>query len=382
VLILGTRFVHLIQTAHKTILGMFAPHYCTMKTLLLPGFFVFILLAFSAGRVINPNTNDKKYETACIGFYNVENLYDTINDPNKQDEEFLPEGANQWTGDRYVKKLDRLAEVISQLGTEFTPNGVSVMGLCEIENKSVLEDLVKREKIAKRNYKVILHDGPDRRGVDVALLYNPAHFELTHYTTYALNIPGDSGFATREQLVVSGKLFKDPITCIVAHWPSRRGGEKASRPKRAAAAQLGRKIIDSLFHVNPNAKIVYMGDLNDDPVNASVKTGLRASGKITDTTGNKMFNPMAELFQKGVGSLAYNDAWNLFDQTIISPALIKKDFSSFRYLGAKVYNKEYLMQKDGRFEGYLWRTYVGTTYTGGYSDHFPVYLLLGRNPSN
>ncbi|HEX2618356.1 MAG TPA: endonuclease/exonuclease/phosphatase family protein, partial [Flavobacteriales bacterium] len=181
---------------------------------------------------------------------------------------------------------------------------------------------------------------------------------------------------TRDQLVVSGVLDGDTVTFIVAHWPSRRGGEKASMPRRVLAAQLGRHIEDSLMARYANARTIYMGDLNDDPTNPSVRKFLNAQGDKADATGTKLFNPMADLYQKGVGSLAWGDAWNLFDQVILSPALVTGDGGRYKFYGARVYNQAYLAQKEGNFAGYPFRTFVGDQYTDGYSDHFPVFVIL------
>ncbi len=318
----------------------------------------------------------KEFYPACVAFYNVENLYDTINNPLTNDEEFLPDGANRWNGPRYWKKINDLSTVISQIGTEFTPDGPAILGLSEIENREVLEDLVNNPKLKEKNYKIVHYDSPDRRGVDVALIYQSAYFTVTSSKNIPLRIPGRDDFYTRDQLLVSGLLDGELIHVIVAHWPSRRGGEKRSRPMRIAAAELGRKIIDSLQQIDPEAKVIYMGDLNDDPVNESVKTHLKASAKLTDTTGAALYNPMYDLFRKGIGSLAWRDSWNLFDQLLISTSLLKKDYSSFRYYGARVFNKTFLTQSEGNYKGYPFRTFAGGSYQGGYSDHFPVYLLL------
>jgi hypothetical protein len=319
---------------------------------------------------------NKKYLVSCIAFYNVENLYDTIDSPGVNDHEFTPNGPNQWNTLKYYKKLDRLAEVISQLGSEATPDGPAVIGLCEVENLNVLEDLVKTEKLKKNNYQIVHYDGPDHRGVDVALLYNPKYFKATNSKSYTLKINDDTTFKTRDQLVVSGIFDGEPMHFIVAHWPSRRGGQKASNPKRIEAGKLGRKIIDSLIALNANAKIAYMGDLNDDPVNASVKVHINTSAKIDKTTGNKLFNPMEELFKKGIGTLAWKDSWNLFDQIIITAPFVKQTYADWQFYKAKVFNKDFVKQDEGNFKGYPFRTFAGGQYTGGYSDHFAVYILL------
>jgi hypothetical protein len=318
---------------------------------------------------------NKQYHVACIGFYNVENLYDTINQPNN-DEEFLPESPKKWNTEKYFKKLENLSTVISQLGIDATPDGLSILGLAEVENRGVLEDLVKTEKLKNRNYQIVHYDGPDKRGVDVALLYNPKHFIVENSVSYTLKIPGKEDFFTRDQLLVSGRLAGEKIHIIVCHWPSRRGGEKRSRPLREAAADLTRHIADSIFKIEPYAKIIIMGDLNDDPTNSSVKKHIKTVAKTHEVREDLFFNPMEELYNKGIGTLAWRDSWNLFDQIILSYSLTKCHYETFCYYGAKVFNKPFVRQEEGNFKGYPFRTFVGETYTGGYSDHFAVYVIL------
>ena len=316
------------------------------------------------------------YEVTCIAFYNLENLFDTIDDPTINDEEFLPNGKNVWNTEKYLRKLDNMAEVIAQLGTEVTPFGPAILGVSEIENRRVLEDLANHPKLKKHNYQIVHHDGPDRRGVDCALFYQPRFFELVSSKSYRLTLEGDTSFRSRDQLLVSGKLNGELMHFMVTHWPSRRGGQKKSEPKRIAAAELGRSIIDSLLTIDPNAKCIYMGDLNDDPNNKSVSKVMMATGRKAEAAGSKLYNPMLPLFQKGVGTLAWRDTWNLFDQLLLTPALANGDYHSQRYYTAKVFNKEFLKQKDGSFAGYPFRTFAGGSWLGGYSDHFPVYVLL------
>jgi hypothetical protein len=320
---------------------------------------------------------NKQYHVACIGFYNVENLYDTINQPNN-DEEYLPESGNKWNTAKYLKKLENLSKVISEMAIDATPDGVAVLGLAEVENRGVLEDLVKTEKLKKRNYQIVHYDGPDKRGVDVALLYNPNYFTVDNSVSYTLKIPGKDNFYTRDQLLVSGKLDGEKVHIIVGHWPSRRGGEKRSRPLRNAAAQLSRHIADSIFAIEPNAKIMIMGDLNDDPTNESVKKHIKTVSKTHEIREDLFFNPMEDLYNKGIGTLAWKDSWSLFDQIILSYSLTKCHYETFCYYGAKVFNKTYVRQEDGNFKGYPFRTFAGGAYTGGYSDHFAVYIILLR----
>ena len=268
-----------------------------------------------------------------------------------------------------------MAKVISQIATDVTPDGIAVLGVSEIENRGVLEDLVKEDAIKEHNYKIVHYDSPDRRGVDVGLLYQPKYFQVINTNSHTLYME-DTNFRTRDQLVVTGILDGEKVHIVVNHWPSRSGGEKKSRPKRNAAGKLSRFIVDSLLTLNKNAKIIVMGDLNDDPVNPSVKEHLRAKGKESQLEEGDLFNPMYKMYQDGIGSLAYRDSWNIFDQVIISQALMGEDKSDYKFYKAKVYNKNFLLQKDGRYAGYPFRTFAGGIYLGGYSDHFPVFIYL------
>ena len=318
------------------------------------------------------------YVPACIGFYNLENLFDTVDNEGVNDEEYTPESAKQWNAERYQHKLESLAKVLGELGTEVHPKGLIVAGLCEIENRGVVEDLIATGPLAERNYEIVHYDSPDRRGIDVGLIYQPEFFKVYNHKSYTLKVEGKDDFRTRDQLLVSGVMDGDTIHVIVAHWPSRSGGEKRSKPLRIAAGELGRSIADSLLAENANARIIYMGDLNDDPVDYSVRRALKSVGDKKWAENGTFYNPMEELFRKGVGTLAWRDNWNLFDQTIVSPALVTGEGGAYRLFGAKVHNKAYLRQQEGSFAGYPWRTYVGDSYRGGYSDHFPVYLILVR----
>jgi hypothetical protein len=311
-----------------------------------------------------------------VGFYNVENLFDTENDPNVNDDEYTVEGDNNWTPERYKIKLENLAEVISKIGTDKAPKGLSVLGLCEIENKKVLDDLIRQEAIAKRKYAYVHYDSPERRGVDVALLYNPSHFKVTSSRAVPLKIESKPDFFTRDQLVVSGILDGESVHFIVNHWPSRRGGEKRSYPLRLEAAKLCRAIVDSIISTDSTAKIFIMGDFNDDPVNKSI---LKVLGAQCDSSGiapTQLYNPMCNMLKKGIGSLAYRDSWNLFDQIIITGSTVNGASSGYKFYSARIFNEPFLMQKEGAFKGYPFRTYVGNTFQGGYSDHFPAYLFL------
>ncbi len=312
------------------------------------------------------------YKVSCIAFYNVENLFDTIDDPNTNDAEFLPEGLNRWTTQRYQAKLSNMAQVIAGIGSEMVKGGPAIIGLSEIENRGVIEDLVKTPPLSETGYEIVHYDSPDSRGIDVGLIYNPAVFKVTNSTSNRLSMPGQTDWKSRDQLVVSGELDGELISIIVNHWPSRRSGPEY----RAEAAKLSRKLSDSLAREHKNAKIFIMGDLNDDPTDKSVAKILGTKGKSNDVQAGDLYNPMWQLFRDGVGSLAYRDSWNLFDQIIISEPLLTGKNKGWKYYKARVYNEKFMIQKDGPYAGYPFRTFAGGAYAGGYSDHFPVYLLI------
>lgn len=320
----------------------------------------------------------KNYYIASIGFWNVENLYDTLNDPFKFDEDFLPEGSYKWNGQRYLKKLEHLSDVISEMGTDVSPDGLAILGLCEIENKSVVKDLINTPKLKQRNYQIVHFDGPDARGVDPALIYNPKYFTVTKWRSYHVTVVTDSAHKTRDQLVVSGLFAGEPLTVIVNHWPSRRGGELLSRANRISAAKMARHIADSIMKLDTKNKVIIMGDLNDDPTNESVKKHIKTSSDVKRTAEDEFYNPMENLYKQGIGTLAWEDSWNLFDQILLNKPLISNSFKTFQYYKAFVFNKPYLRGDYGNFKGYPFRTYSGGIYSGGYSDHFPVYVLMVR----
>ena len=325
-------------------------------------------------------SQEKAYKVNTVAFYNLENLFDTENDPLTYDDDRTPDGKDHWTEEIYQDKLKNMAKVMAEIGAEVSGNTPAIIGVCETENRKVLEDLVNQETLIKQDYGIIQFDSPDRRGIDVALLYKKKLFTPTHYKAKELLIYDDNDKSkrvfTRDQLVVSGMLDGEKIHLIVNHWPARSGGEKRSRSKRIKAAKLNRQIIDSIFSDDPYAKIITMGDLNDDPTNPSVKDHLNAKRKVSNLDIKELYNPMEDLAKQGYGSLAYRDSWNLFDQIIISTELTKKDFSSYRFYKAGIYNETYLVNAHGRYKGYPYRSFASGSYTGGYSDHFPVYIYL------
>jgi hypothetical protein len=340
---------------------------------------VIILFFFSATL-----SGQKNLRAGLIAFYNLENLFDTINTENVNDEEFTPEGINKWTSDKYWIKIGRLAEAISRIGEdEGIIGGPAIIGVSEIENRSVLEDLISDPRLKNSNYQIVHYDSPDLRGVDVALLYQPRFFKVISSTSPELIIFNENNerVYTRDQLVVTGLFDGEKISLIVNHWPSRSGGESLTRPRRNEAAALTRHLVDSLLTNDKNAKVIIMGDLNDDPVNESLRKFLKASDNPDKLKPGELYNTMFPLFKKGIGSLYYRDGLNLFDQIIVTQALLGKDYSTYKFYTSRVFNKPFLRQADGQYKDYPFRTYVGTTFQGGYSDHFPVYILIVKETS-
>ena len=333
-----------------------------------------IALLFCACIIVYAQTSKKE---AIIAFYNVENLFDTEDDPLTNDAEFLPTGKNQWTPERYQHKLENLATVISQIGQE--KGGVVVIGVSEVENRKVLEDLAAMDKLKSLNLKVAHHDSPDRRGVDVAFLYNSERFKMLDTKDF-LVVSSDTSFRTRDHFLMTGVIDKtDTIHLIVMHWPSKSGGEQRSLPRRIEAAQAARRIADSLLTANINANIIFMGDFNDNPTAKSVKEYLRPKVKIKDVQKGDLFNPMWKMYQDGIGTYAYRDNWDVIDQMIISSNLVEPaQTKSYKFVASKVFRKNFMITQSGSYTGYPFRTFAGGNYQGGYSDHFPVYIILEK----
>lgn len=323
-------------------------------------------------------TQDRKATLACIAFYNVENLFDTIDSPGIRDQEYTPEGSKQWDSEKYWDKIEKLARVIAEIGTELTPDGPAIIGLSEVENKLVLHDLVNDPQIRNRAYRIVHYDSPDRRGVDVALIYQPKYFTYQSSKPYLFVPEGRDDFFSRDVLLVSGLFRGEPMHILVNHWPSRRGGERRSRPLRNAAAELNRHIVDSLMQADPEAHIMVMGDFNDDPINESMKVHLRTGWDRKKLKEGELYNPFYDFYRRGIGTLAWRDSWNLFDMIVMNQTLLTEDKSTYTFMRAGVFNKRYLVQPEGRFAGYPFRTHAGDTYLGGYSDHFPVYIFIAR----
>ncbi|MBD5288887.1 endonuclease/exonuclease/phosphatase family protein [bacterium] len=321
------------------------------------------------------NKEGKRYQMFGVAFYNLENLFDTINNNGKYDLEFSPAGKNRWDGNKYWSKIKNLSYAISQMTTKTTPMGPAIIGVSEIENITVLQDLVKADAIKNWNLQVIHHDSPDARGVDVGLLYNPRFFRPINITNHRLVVPELPKFKTRDQMCVVGLLGGSRVAVIVNHWPSRRGGEKESSWLREAAASLSKQIADSLYKVDPNMGVIVMGDLNDDPHNKSVAETLGAQKSIKSVPDHGFYNPFWEKLDKGIGSYIYRGGWDLFDQIIINGNLVN-DKGGLKFQGAEVLNKSFLLQQDGQYKGYPKRTFSGGVWLDGYSDHLPTEIYL------
>ncbi|TYP99608.1 hypothetical protein C7447_101208 [Tenacibaculum adriaticum] len=325
--------------------------------------------------------SQKQFDIRTVAFYNLENLFDTINDPTK-DDEFSP--IMELKGNKskvYWDKIGKLSDVILQLGKEKANTSPAILGIAEIENEAVIQDLVKSENLKKKRYGIIHFDSPDKRGIDVALLYQQRYFKPIHYEVFDPNIY-DKNYKvyTRDILWVTGYLDDEIIHIIVNHWPSRRGGEAESRPLREKAAYKVTQIIEKIRTNDNNAKIIIMGDFNDDPINSSLKNVLKTKADKNDVKETDIYNPYEEMFKKGFNTLGYRDNINLFDQIMFTSPLLnkkgEKTYSSYKMFKSGIFNKRFLTQKSGRYKGYPFRSFSNGQYTGGYSDHYPVYIYL------
>lgn len=321
-------------------------------------------------------------KVSIIAFYNLENFYDTINNPIVNDDDFTPAGIKQYSAKIYLDKVTKLATVISLIGTDISPTiGPALLGVAEIENDTVLNDLTHHPLLRQRGYRIIHYDSKDARGIDVALLYHPRYFIPEKAEKLYVQLPGNSkeAYHTRDILYVKGQLAGETIHVYVNHWPSRRGGETRSSPARKAAAMVCRQHINHILALDPSAKIIVMGDLNDDPDSPSITFALRAKGKKELLGPGDLFNPWDELYQQGIGTLANRDAWGLFDQIILSRAWLDTTQTGLSYRTRYIFNPGFMRENNGRFRGYPMRTWDGNTYRGGYSDHFPTYIVLTKS---
>lgn len=319
-----------------------------------------------------------------VMFYNLENFFDTINDPEVRDDEFTPEGPKQWNSAKYNKKLANIERVLFDLAA-FDRNYPAVIGVSEVETRSVLEDIVATPKLAPADYRIVHYDSPEARGVDVAFLYRPDVFHLEGSYPVKTEIPGLPNFKTRDILTMWGKIENEPFFFMVAHWPSRLGGKDASEFKRIAVGEQMRRIADSVLKIDPATKVVAMGDFNDDPTDRSIAEGLGAKAKMKELEPGDFYNPFAAVFRAGLGTLAYGDAWNLFDNIVVTENLatgsegaLKLQRSEGSKFYGNIFKRHYMVQKEGSFKGYPLRTFVGNNFQGGYSDHFPVFIYFAK----
>ena len=339
-------------------------------------FSILFLFLFSTSLLFS----QKNFQIKTVAFYNLENLFDTINDPTKNDEASPMMEIKENRSAIYEKKLNNMAKVLSELGTKEANNSPVILGVAEIENRTVLEDLVNTTFLKDKQYSIIHYDSPDLRGIDVALLYQENHFKPTYHETFELKLWGENGIRiyTRDQLLVSGYLDDELIHVIVNHWPSRRGGEEKSRSFREKAAYLNTQIIEKIKLSDPNPKVIIMGDFNDDPTNSSLKTVLKTKAIKANVQEGDIYNPMEDMFRRGQNTLVYRDNINLFDQIMFTSPLLtmKKDYSTYKMYKVNVFNPQYLTTQTGKYKGYPYRSFAGSNFIGGYSDHYPVYMYL------
>ena len=322
---------------------------------------------------------DKPY---MVAFWNFENLFDIYNDPETHDDEFTPEGIKKWNETKYQKKLYNLERVIFDMAA-INKDYPIVIGVSEIENRSVLEDLVSQPKLKGAKYRVCHYDSPDARGVDVAFLYRADVFKLEGSDNIKLNVPELPNFRTRDLVVMWGTIEGEPFYFLVSHWPSRLGGKEASQFKRDACAKQIREIKDSLLQANPATKVVVMGDFNDDATDASLTKVMGAKGKIKELQTGDFFNPYYQMLKAGLGTLAYQDSWNLFDNICVTENLVNGTYGKLRLIKGKkfygnIFTRPYMLQQEGQYKGYPLRTFVTNNFQNGFSDHFPVYIYIGK----
>lgn len=311
-------------------------------------------------------SNSKIY---TIAFYNIENLFDVEDDPFTDDNDFLPYSKKRWTTKRYKNKLRKLGSVIAKIGSETAEEPPTLIGLAEVENKRVLNDLLQSEHLLNLDYNYVHYNSSDERGIDVALLYNSKCFEVLHSETFAVYLKNELGERdyTRDILWVKGLLQNETVHVIVNHWSSRREGATETEHKRLAAAKVVNSIITTIKQEEAEAKIIVMGDFNDNPNNKSMQYIEEESG---------LYNPFKTLWSKDNGSLNHKFEWNLFDQILISTNFFNSETSELSFNKAAIFNHKFLTQYHGKYKGQPFRTYVGKKYKGGYSDHFPVYIEL------
>lgn len=339
-----------------------------------------LVLCFITFVVFSQDKKARSYKIHTVAFYNLENLFDTIDNPNTKDEysPILKLKSNK--SKVYWNKIDNMARAISMIGKKKTGQSPTLVGLCEVENDSVLEDLINSKHLKKEKYSYINLPSSDWRGIDVALLYKHEYFGVTNFKNYKLKAYNREGYKvkTRDQLVVSGILEDEQIHLILNHWPSQRGGAKKTAYLRMKSSELTAKIIEELKDEEENPKIIVMGDFNDNPNAKSIKKGLKTITKKSNVDESTFYNPYEILFKNGHGTLGFRDNLNLFDQIILSDDFITNtnEFTTLKLYKANIFNPNFLITKKGRYKGYPFRSWSNGKFTNGFSDHFPVYIYL------
>jgi len=336
----------------------------------------FLLLTLFCLNCTGQNT-DKEF---TVVFYNVENLFDISDDPKTKDDEFTPGSQLKWNQEKYEKKINDIAHVISSVNPSELPE---IVGLAEVENDKVLNDLVMSDKLRAGNYSIIHYDSPDERGIDVAMIYRADEFTVTDSKAIPVVFPSDSTETTRDILYVHGRTKdKETFHLFVNHWKSRSDGVQETEARRIYTAITLRKEIDMIMNKESDARIIVMGDLNDEPTNRSVHEMLMANNKRKNANSRELYNLMYDLHNTGnTGSYFYRGTWNMLDNLIISQSLLK-DKSGYHtdYEGGKIFRQDWLLYRDEKYkESVPNRTYGGPQYYGGISDHFPIYVTLIRN---
>ena len=337
---------------------------------------------------MNTQAQEKKYSLYAIGFYNLENLFDTCHDEGHTDYEYLPQGRNKWSGLKYTHKLRNMARVLAEMGTDKLPMGCAAIGVSEVENAKCMADLCEQPALKARNMQFCHIEGPDRRGVDCAFIYNPSLFTVRNVklVPYVYKKPEDARRATRGFLVVSGTMADEHVTVIVNHLPSRG----ATSYYRELGGEQIRAVKDSLIAEDPNVKLIIMGDMNDDPKDPSMSVALGAKRKMKEVKEvSDLYNPFWDIHASGTGTLMYDGAWNLFDQIILSHSLLDKnmkdgkpikpskiDCSTLKLFQPIIFRRDYLFQQEGKYKGGTLRTHAGGVWLDGYSDHLPTLVYL------
>lgn len=353
-----------------------------------------MILLFAALALLAGCGQNSSKDSYVVGFYNVENLFDTEHDPGKNDLAFTPDGENAWTQDKYEKKLANIASVISAMA-EKNGRWHTLLGLAEVENDRVLADLVAHPELAGAGYKFVHVEGPDVRGIDCALLYRPDEFKVVDVRALPYDFNSASGivfektpaeqaeFKTRDVLCVRGVLAGELFAVYVCHWPSRTGDKGSDL--RCRAAEIVREDIFTLQQRFQDINIVVMGDMNDNPEDVSLTDYLRGRETFAEMGEGELFSPFLRMHKDGLGTEEYHGEWNIFDCIFVNDALTDTGAKgSLHILPAgetyygHIFNPPFLVQQEGRYAGTPFRTFSGGQFIGGYSDHYPTYIIISK----